>query len=281
MYISEKDLEAMVVAQVRDVKQQHAGWVNPRALAYALGIEIDDQELGVGREGAAFASNIVISPTIRVKARQRFTLYHEIVHHLIRRNDRLYSILHDQYSSDEDLERIIERLCNAGAAEFILPQSRVVSAIEKEGFSVGLVKTLSRPDEVSLTAACVQLALCARHKCIAVICKMGSLLEENNPKLFNDNTPKKAVLQVDTAISSPKTDYRIARRTVIPQGHLFYEVYNAVNEGRVVHGKDCIPFRNSLKREVECEAIRIGMQVFGFFHLEHPPAKSGPQLRLF
>lgn len=280
MYVSENELESMVVAQVRGVKLQHVGWANPRVLARALEIKIDDQKLGGEQEGAAFAGNIVINPAIGVKARRRFTFYHEIVHHLIRRNNKLYSILHDQYSSDEDLEHIIERLCNVGAAEFVLPKDSVLASIETEGFSIELVKTLSRAGEVSSTAACVQLALCAKHKCIAVICKVGSCSEVNSPKLFDGVALKKRVLLVDIAISSPKTKYRVARGAVIPKGHLFFEAYSAV-DGGIVSGKDRIPFRNGLSGEVECEAICIGTQVFGFFHLEHPPAKSGSQLRLF
>lgn len=280
MYVPENELEAMVVAQVRDVKQQHNEWANPRALACALEIKFADLKLDGAREGAAFAENIVINPTIGVKARQWFTSYHEIIHHLIRRNNKLYSILHDQYSSDEDLERIIERLCNAGAAEFVLPKDSVLAAIEAEGFSIALVKALSRTDEVSSTAACVQLALCAQHKCIAVVCKMDSCLEVSSPTLFNDVALKKRVLLVDMAISSSKTKYRIARGAVIPKGHLFYEAYSAVDRN-IVRGKDRIPFRNGLSGEVDCEAICIGTQVFGFFHLDRAPVKSSHQLQLF
>ncbi len=217
---SESQLESMVLRQIRDVKRQRAAWANPHALAEALGFSIVIGNLGIDREGAAFTSTVVLDPSTGVRARQRFTLYHEIVHLLLKRNDELYSILHDQYPSDKDFNRIIERLCNVGAAEFIMPHDVVRAAIEESGFSISLVKKLSNIDEASPTAVAVQLALCARHKCIVAI-------------------------------------------------------------GEIVRGEAPVPFRSGHEWIVECEAMRIGGQVFGIFHLESVPVESRDQLPLF
>jgi hypothetical protein len=139
---SESELESMVLSQVRDIKRQYNEWGNPYALAESLEFSIVTRNLGTGREGAALADTIVLDPTTGVKARRRFTLYHEIVHLLIKRNGELYSILHDQYPSDKDFNRIIERLCNVGAAEFVIPREDLHAAIEARGFSISLVKCL-------------------------------------------------------------------------------------------------------------------------------------------
>src|ERR1700730_17782521 len=129
---SEAELEPMVLQQIRSIKRQHSEWVDPHALAKALGFSIVSRDLGEGREGAALASIIGLDPSMQVKGRRRFTLYHEIVHLLIKRNDELYSILHDQYASDTDFNRIGERLCNLGAAEFVIPREVVLAAIEEK-----------------------------------------------------------------------------------------------------------------------------------------------------
>src|SRR5713101_508989 len=276
---SESQLESMVLRQIRDVKRQRAAWANPHALAEALGFSIVIGNLGIDREGAAFTSTVVLDPSTGVRARQRFTLYHEIVHLLLKRNDELYSILHDQYPSDKDFNRIIERLCNVGAAEFIMPHDVVRAAIEESGFSISLVKKLSNIDEASPTAVAVQLALCARHKCIVAICRMVLLPKEDGPALLGEAAPSTA-LQVSTAVSSSLTKYRIARRSLIPKGHLFYEAYKA-KEGEIVRGGASVPFRSGHEWNVECEAMHIGGQVFGIFHLESVPVESHYQLPLF
>jgi hypothetical protein len=279
LFTPESELEAMVVNYIDDIKRQYAIWTNPFDLARELGISIEVGKLGPGQEGAALAERIVLDPTLGVKARQRFTLYHEIVHHLIRRNDKLYSILHDQYRSDEYLTHIIEHLCNVGAAEFIIPRSTVLAAIEADGFSISQVRDLSKADEVSPTAVCVQLALCAKHGCIATVCRMILSQKVDSPGLFGEVEPR-MVLQVETAVSSSYTKYRIACGSLIPKGHLLYETYEAASGG-IVSDIAPAPFRSKHTWLVKCEAICIGKQVFGLFHLDPPPVKSRHQLRLF
>ncbi len=88
------------------------------------------------------------------------------------------------------------------------------------------------------------------------------------------------VLQVSLSVSSPRTKYRVARGSRISKGHLFYEAYEA-KDGEVVRGEALVPLSSGRKWIVECEAMRIGGQVFGIFHLEPAPMKSRHQLPLF
>jgi hypothetical protein len=88
------------------------------------------------------------------------------------------------------------------------------------------------------------------------------------------------VLQVDIAVSSPHTKYGIARGSLIPRGHIFYDAYQAMNNG-IVSGTAQVPNRNNRSWIVDCEAIRIGKQVFGVFNLEPPPVINQNQLKLF
>jgi len=275
----ESELESMVLRQVRDIKYQYNEWINPYALAEALEFSIVTRNLGTGREGAALADTIVLDPATGVQARRRFTLYHEIVHLLIKRNGELYSILHDQYPSDKDFNRIIERLCNVGAAEFVIPREDLHAAIEAQGFTIALLRNLSNISEVSPTAVAVQLALCAKHECIVIVCRMISRPEVNGPILPGDARTGMA-LQVSTSVSSSRTKYRVAVGSLISKGHLFYEAYGA-KDGEIVRGEAPVPFRSGKEWIVECEAIRIGKQVFGVFHLEPAPVRNRYQLPLF
>lgn len=269
----------MVLRQIRSIKRQYSEWADPHALAKALGFSIISRDLGEGREGAALAITIVLNPGMQVKARQRFTLYHEIVHLLIKRNDELYSILHDQYPSDTDFNRIIERLCNAGAAEFVIPREVILAAIEEKGFSISLVRDLSNIGEISPAAVSVQLALCAKHKCIVTACRVASHAKADEA-LFSDELRLGMSLQVSMAVSSPRTKYRVARGSRIPRGHLFFTAYEE-KDREVVIGEALVPLRSGRQWIVECEAMRIGGQVFGIFHLEPAPVKSRHQLPLF
>jgi hypothetical protein len=278
LYTSDHELEALVIHQINDVKRHYDLWADPDMLARALEIPVVEGKLGAGLEGAALPGIIIRDPATGVQARQRFTLYHEIVHHLIRKNDELFSILHDQYSSDEDFYRITERLCNVGAAEFVLPRDTVLAAIEASGFSILLVKELSKVNKVSSTAACVQLAQCAKHQCIAVVCRMIPNTTIDQSSLFTQTRPTK-VLSVEIAISSPFTKYIIAHGSLIPKGHLLFDAYESGGE-KVLRAKAPIPFRDNRRWEKECEAICLGTQVFGLFHIDPLPVKSRDQLQL-
>ena len=278
MNTRESELESLVIRQINGMKRQYAMWADPYKLAYDLEISVVEEKLGGDWEGAALAAMIVLDPTIGVQARRHFTFYHEITHHLIKNNAELLSILHDQYNAEEDHKRIIERLCNVGAAEFLIPRDSVLVAIETSGFSISLIKDLSKVGEVSLTLACVQLVQCAKHQCIAVVCRMIPNATVDEPSLFAQTRPDR-VLSVETAISSTSTKYTVSRGSLIPKGHILFDVYEA-NSGRISRAKAPIPFRHRRGWEVECEAMRLGTQVFGLFHVDSPPVHSRDQLQL-
>src|SRR6266702_1482028 len=144
--IPEAQLEEMICSQVAAMKTQDPCWPEPEFLCEQLGSRVQYGSVGLGREGAAFAEAILLDPTAEVPARRRFTFYHEIVNHLLRDDAvELYSIISDQYESDELLNSLSERLCNVGAAEFLLPRETVRSLYQEEGFSVALIEVLSLP----------------------------------------------------------------------------------------------------------------------------------------
>ncbi|HKW22802.1 MAG TPA: ImmA/IrrE family metallo-endopeptidase, partial [Ktedonobacterales bacterium] len=141
---AEAKLEGMIRERVATLKAQYDCWRDPEQLCKAMGIRVEYGRIGMGREGAAFADAIQVDPNAGVLARRRFTFYHEIVHHVVRNHDELYSIISDQYQADGAFRAIQERLCNVGAAEFLLPRADVQAAYREHGFSVGLISLLSQ-----------------------------------------------------------------------------------------------------------------------------------------
>lgn len=269
--VPEAHLEEMICSQVAAIKAQYPCWPEPEQLCEQLGIRVQYGSIGLGKEGAAFADTIMLDPTAGVPARRRFTFYHEIVHYLLREHAvELYSVINDQYGSDELLTSISEQLCNVGAAEFLLPRETVRSLYQEEGFSVSLIAALSRPGAVSHVAACAQLIFCAPHACIAVVCR-----KDRASSAF----PTRERIKIDVAFRSRKMKYPCASGTVISSNHLLAQVSQAAH-GERIQGKAPIPFKSGHLWEVECEAIRLGNQIFAFFHADAPPTSTRGQLCL-
>ena len=294
--VAEAWLEEMMRAQVAATKRAYAEWDDPHRLSQRLGLSVHETSIGLGREGAAWAQAIYLDPAAGVPARRQFTFYHEICHHLLRRDDELFSILHDQYETDTLLQTISERLCNVGAAEFLLPQATVRAATLEHGFSIALIEALSQPGRVSRVAACAQLTFCAPHHCIAVVCHAGGLtatasrlpLADAAPPLLPMTHPfgqanvraQRERVQIVCAFRSPQTKYACAAGTMLPPDHLLTSMIHKPH-GEPVKAMAPIPFRRQTQWEVACEAVRLGAQVFAFFHLDDPSPPTPGQMRLW
>jgi hypothetical protein len=175
-----------------------------------------------------------------------------------------------------------ERLCNVGAAEFLLPRERVRTAYEDNGFSISLIETLSQPGHVSRVEACAQLAFCAPHPCIALVCRVLPVRQPMNDALFQADVrwEDQTALVISCAFRSAHSKYSCATGTALPRDHLLTRMTSAPH-GEHVRSKAPIPFRNQKRWEVDCESIRLGEQIFAFFHLEEPPVSTKSQLRLW
>jgi hypothetical protein len=125
-----------------------------------------------------------------------------------------------------------------------------------------------------------QLVLCATHRCIGVTCRPAKVSGDAAP-LLQSETPDRVQLSVEMAISSASMAYGVARCVIIPRQHLLNDAH-AAEEGQILKGKDAIPFRHARRPWiVDCEAVRVGTQVFGIFHADSPPQSHRDQLRLF
>lgn len=75
----------------------------------------------------------------------------------------------------EAFDREVERCCDKGAAEFLMPQGRVAETIRTEGFSVDLVGLVAERHGASLIASASQLVHCAAVECYVVLCSHGTV----------------------------------------------------------------------------------------------------------
>ncbi len=241
-------------------------------------LRVHEENLPPDKDGAYIEeeSKIVINKLVASEERRQFTLYHELVHYLIRLDDDLYSYLHDAYPKTSDFDRTIELICNVGAAELILPREHVRGLIDENGFSLNLLFDLCQSHLVSGPAALIQLVQCAPNQCYGVICEHGILPTSPNvnQKAFFDQSPVNT-LYILYAIWSPSAQYPIARFTRIPKDHiLFMHLSNQI----IVKGKDRIPFRSGKNWQVPCEVSSFRNNVYGLFHVTPPPNIRQPSL---
>jgi Zn-dependent peptidase ImmA (M78 family) len=65
--------------------------------------------------------------------RRRFTFYHELMHHRIEHDDEMLSLFADATSQAD--EALMERLCDVGAAELLLPGADVQRLVQRDGLA--------------------------------------------------------------------------------------------------------------------------------------------------
>ena len=198
---------------------------------------------------------IVLDPRIGDPGRLNFTFFHEISHHLICRDDELYSFIHEYAaSSDKHFDAALERYCNIGAAEFLIPAKEVYKVIEEQGFSIRLVEHLEPICPASKPAIAIQLAQFATHQCFVVVCEWGQMPRRETPQVsFLPLADSKSQLYVLYASSSRATRYSIGRFVAVPSDHVIAQAYQS--QGMV---KDTAPilFRSGNRRwRCECEAF--------------------------
>lgn len=250
----------------------HYAGVNDPIAKY-LGIRVKEEPLPPTDEGQYLPVDppiIAIAPRVSDPDRLNFTFFHEISHHLIRQDDELYSFLHEYASAKEDhFDHTLERYCNVGAAEFLIPVSDVQRAIREQGFSIKLIEHLEPLYPASKPAIAIQLAQCATHRCFVVVCEWGVMPQVSAPQasllsLARDN-PQLYVLY---ASSSPSAKYPIGRFVSVPNDHVIALAYQSQG---TVKGKAPILFRSGNRNwTCECEAFYYRGKIYAVFNASPP-----------
>lgn len=277
MRLSANDMRMHVIELVRNTVDRYASTPRPRFDEILAGLSLDAEEVELPPEvdGILAERTILVNSRIRNVERKQFTRFHEITHHLINEDGELISEIHDATLNHEgEYKRQLERLCNIGAAEFLMPSREFIKLSEQKEFNVGLVPFASRQFGTSAIATMIQLAQIAPNSCISAVCEYGTPSNEapvNHQNLLREeNASFKHTFHVTYSASSPNTKYLLTKNTRIPEDHL---IHRAFWNSEAIEERSYIPFRSGKKMPCYCEALRDKDRdrVFVIFHLTPPP----------
>jgi len=199
---------------------------------------------------------VVVAAALTLQARVEFSIYHEIMHHLIEEDGALIEYYTARLRRDERAYRAaIERCCQQGAAEFLLPQERVRAAIAADGVTPQVVGLLADQAGVSLAAAAIQVAHGAPVECYVVLCRAAS------------DGPERLV--VDYAPTNGR--YPLARSSPIPADHPLTRSWRARGS---VAGWSYVPFPSGKRFPCHCAATYRAGRVIGVLAREQPVSRA-------
>ena len=274
------DPKEHVIKLVQDTVNKYSSTQIPSfgEICTGLGLDVQEALLPSRIEGMHRDRTIFINSRIQNEERRRFTQFHEVTHYLIEKDGDLISELHDAtWSQDDGYERLLEQLCNIGAAEFLMPRKVLAGLYKEREFSVRLIPYASRYFRSSIIATTIQLAQVATHSCITAVCEYGLMPSEmasSQAHLFDGkHLSNKRKLHVVYSTSSPATKYWLAKNTEIPGDHL---INHAFLQTQSVEGESYIPFRSGRKMSCHCEALADGDRVYALFHLSPPSSPVNP-----
>ena len=218
--------------------------------------------------------SITIDPIIW-KDRAAFTFFHEVTHYLLDKDGRLISYLHDAVKDEFEFRQTIERACNTGAAEFLIPHSEVLRLASGVQWDSQLIRKVHRSFSASWVACVLQIASVAPHDCIGVVCGQNSNSQVQPSRLRANSVDSTGHLEVLHSISSNSMKYSVARGTRVPIEHAFWSVWET---GLDVDVQSFIPYRSGKRQPCRCVGARQGPVILGLLHAIDPPDPR--QLRL-
>jgi hypothetical protein len=259
--ITSRELNRKIVRMVSDARERYGipeGCEAQVACAMA-DLKVVYAPLALGMDGALIEDRIIINRAIRYRPRVQFTIYHELFHHLLEE----YGDIIEYYTElsrgdDAQYKRAIERCCDRGAAELMMPQSRVREAIRSEGFSVSLIGLIADCHGSSLIAAALQLAHCAPVDCFVVLCSHGPV-----PKA----RPRQFGLYVDYVGAPERRKYMLARYSPVRRDHVLAEAWE---EQRAARGDTYVAYPSGKFMPCYCEAEPLGPFLAGILSFEEP-----------
>lgn len=184
--------------------------------------------------------------------RRQFTIFHEIVHFLIDQDGAVIEYLTDAYRDDpEGYQAGLEHACDVGAAEFMAPRAQVIGYIDQRGLTADLIPYIRFHHRMSLSATMRQLAACVPYPSFLVWCRFS-------PSRLA--VPPRDCLCVSPAAASRHVTYGLAQGTVIPDDHLFHEVWR---HRQAMRAETYVPIRSGKRMPCWGEAQRIDNELFG------------------
>lgn len=267
--ITEKKFEELVVKLAKKTRATIAkAEISPidfHTIATLLGASVRWAVLETDIDGMYIKTHrrILLNQAVASKERRSFTFYHELMHHLIEHNDEIPLLF--RLSPFANHPETMERMCDQGAAELLIPSDDMRHTLRERGFSISHLPELSKRYTASSIAVAFQMLKVASHKCFLVVA------EPFKPEQINTTR-----LRIIYSGASSASKYNIKRFQVLSRNSLLNE---AIGKTSPVIGREKIPFASGNGWTVDCEAMSFRDKVFAFFNVDKPI--SNTQLSLF
>ena len=260
-----------IIALVAEARRRHGipHKCSGRVACERLGLQLNTGPIPSGADGLYVNGQVVVNERVTWDSRIEFTIFHEIMHHLLDEDGELIEYFtRTLRNKPQDFDAAIERCCHQGAAEFLMPRDDVRAIIAANGFSAGIVERIAAEHGASLVAAAIQAAFCAPIDCYVVLCCHGRV-----PR----SQPPRDGLYIDYAAAPWRRMYPLARFTVVPPDHALYQAWQ--NHGTVTTDWSRVPFRSGKSIPCRCEARYLKGRVIGVLGFED--VVPSDQLALF
>ena len=232
-------------------------------IAEKYGLELTLGRLPAGKDGVYSKDQrkIVLSESVKNPERINFSFCHELMHALVEQSDDLLSDLADAsvFSVDETLER----MCDAGAAELLMPSDE----LRKMEASIALIPELCQRFNASSIAVAFQIVNCAAHACYLVIAEMRQVEQGQAPLLLNIDDDR---LSYERLIAiyrgkSPSAKYYVRQGYVFPSDH---EIYSALKQPeQPMYLRASVPIGDKPWR-CNCQILYFRGKVFAIQYLQ-------------
>lgn len=236
-------------------------------------VTVSTGELPDGKDGSYLKDErrIILSSKVTTPERINFTFCHEVMHSRIEDDDDLLSDFADAHRRSD--EAAMERLCNAGAAEMLVPSE----SLRQYGCSVSLIPTLCEQFSASSLAVAFQMINCADDVRYLVIAELQTVVVAYATHFYPQKLIEKRLV-VAYGAKSPAAKYFIRRNRYLPLDHGLYDAIQQPDtvlkmEAEVPIGENPWP--------LPCECLYFRQKVFAIFHDRYRYAISPDQMRLF
>lgn len=263
------NLATQARAKVEGAGLQISDFSNVAAL---FDVEVVKGKLPTGSDGSYDKDHrlILLGNGVGASERDNFSFCHELMHALIEDDNDILSEFADAYRRAD--EAAMERMCNAGAAELLIPQK----AIAHLGCSVALIPTLCERFAASSIAVALQMIQHASDWQYLIISELQE--KQGYATLFEPAGENREQLAIIYSARSRSAKYIPKRRYDFPHGHGMYAALK--QPGVVLTLQADVPIGDK-PWPLQCECIYFRRKVFALFRERIPYVVSSDQKSLW
>ncbi len=258
-WLTPRQLQQKVVDLVNGARHRHniTEGCGGQEVCERLGLRLERRPITSGADGLLVDDHVIVNDALSWVARIEFTIFHEIVHHLLDEDGELIDYFTRTLRNDPvAFEAAIERCCHQGAAEFLMPNDHVRQLIAAEGFSTSVIERVAAVGGASIVAAAIQAAYYAPIDCYVVLCAHGRV---------PNSWPTRDGLYIEYACAPWHRKYPLARFTPIPLDHILHHTWR---DRAPVSSQSYVPFRSGKRPPCRCEARWVRGRVVGILAFE-------------